>query len=214
MSTQINELATALSKFQGEVPKIPMNRTNPFFKSKYADLAGILEIVRPFLAKNNLAVAQLVDYQEQRIEKFDKDGLVEHGLPDIAYGIIQTILVHSSGQFLKAATPFNCKGKPQEQGAQITYMRRYALSAILSIAADDDIDGNDQQQCSAVHEEKTLTVEEAKAAANIFAETIKAAKGKVPPKTKEEWKKEFDRIHNSLPPDWRTNLYAIMKEKI
>jgi hypothetical protein len=51
---QITEMATALAKAQGEFGTVDKGATNPFFNSKYADLASILKAVTPILSKNGL----------------------------------------------------------------------------------------------------------------------------------------------------------------
>ena len=61
MSENINELATALAKAQGEMKNAGKTSDNPFFKSKYADLAEILNAVREPLSKYGLSISQLYD---------------------------------------------------------------------------------------------------------------------------------------------------------
>lgn len=119
-SEQINELATALSKAQGQIENAKKDTENPFFKSKYADLAGIWDAIRKPLSSNGLSVVQGCD---------DKENLV-------------TTLMHSSGQFITSMIPvFNSKKDAQGFGSGMTYARRYSLSAIVGITQDDD-DGN------------------------------------------------------------------------
>jgi len=96
--------------------------TNPFFKSKYADLQAIYMAVREPLTKNELAVIQTT-------ETLDTLNVV-------------TTLVHSSGQWIRGYMPvINTKGDAQGMGSAITYARRYSLAAIAGIAQMDD-DGN------------------------------------------------------------------------
>jgi len=127
-SETINELATALSAFQGEVENATKSASNPFFKSKYADLAEILNTVRPVLAKNGLSLAQFPSYE----------GDAEQGLV-----LVETVLMHKSGQWMSCVTSTPIKGKidPQAIGSATTYCRRYPAAAILGIAQEDD-DGN------------------------------------------------------------------------
>ena len=122
-SDHINELATALSKAQGEITGALKDSANPFFKSKYADLASCWEACRAPLAKNGLAVFQVPEYTET-------------GLTLI------TTLAHSSGQFMRGSLPVHPKDDtPQAMGSALTYARRYALTAFIGIAQVDD-DGN------------------------------------------------------------------------
>lgn len=120
-SQSIKEIATALSKFQQEVKSIKKDAVNPFFKSKYATLDNILDEIKPLLAKNGLAFTQFPAGENELV----------------------TILMHTSGEYLEASVKMNPKDNtPQGQGGAITYMRRYALSAVLGLATDDDDDGN------------------------------------------------------------------------
>ena len=124
MSEQIKELATALSKAQGQFDHAQKSVKNEFFKSKYADLASVIDAAKKPLSDNGLSVAQNLDT--------DANGNV----------ILITMLLHSSGEFITGSYPVRpVKTDPQSMGSAITYARRYAFSAITGIAADDD-DGN------------------------------------------------------------------------
>ena len=119
-SEQINELALALSKAQGEITGALKDSSNPFFKSKYADLASCWDACRKQLSSNGLAVIQTT---------------AMHG--DVL--IVQTMLVHSSGQWVRGVLPVKTKDDgPQAQGSGITYARRYALAAMVGLAQIDD----------------------------------------------------------------------------
>ena len=120
-SEQINELALSLSKAQGIIENAKKDTENPFFKSKYADLAGIWDAIRKPLSDNGLSIVQGCNESNHLV----------------------TTLIHSSGQFISSLTPvFNGKGDAQGFGSGMTYARRYALSAIVGVAQEDD-DGND-----------------------------------------------------------------------
>jgi hypothetical protein len=119
-SESIKELSAALTEFQKEVGNVPKDATNPFFKSKYASLENVISTIRPLLAKHHLSFSQFPD----------EDGLT-------------TTLMHSSGEFLQATAKLVIKDHtPQGHGSSITYLRRYALSAVLGIATEEDDDGN------------------------------------------------------------------------
>lgn len=122
-SEQINELATALAKAQGEIGGAVKDAQNPHFRSKYADLASVREAAKP-LAKHGLAVIQSC-----RMAVRD-DGMVAE---------VETRLLHSSGQWMAdtLAVPVS---KPDAQGigSAITYGRRYTLAAFAGIAPEDD----------------------------------------------------------------------------
>lgn len=120
-SESIKELSIALCKFQGAVETIKKENTNPFFKSKYADLSSILDVIRTPLSESGLSFVQ-----------FPKG---EHEL--------ETMLMHVSGEWISESyfmTP--SKNDPQGLGSAITYQRRYALGAILGLNIDEDDDGN------------------------------------------------------------------------
>jgi hypothetical protein len=121
-SDSINELATALAAAQGEMKNAALNRINPHFKSKYADLAGIRDTVTPALTKHGLAVVQGTDTTDGGI-------------------VVVTRLLHKSGQWMESRFPI-AYDKPQTMGSAYTYARRYSLSAMCSISADDDDDAN------------------------------------------------------------------------
>lgn len=123
-SESIKELALALSKAQGEFDHAKKDTSNPFFKSKYADLASVIDAAKKPLSDNGLAVVQLVDCNQ--------DGEM----------ILETTLMHLSGEWISGCYPIRpVKSDPQSVGSATTYARRYAYSAITGIAADDD-DGN------------------------------------------------------------------------
>jgi hypothetical protein len=131
-SESIDKLAQALVKAQMDMPTIPMDGNNPYFKSKYATLGNVISETRPVLAKHGLAITQMVISDEE----------------GIAMGV-KTVLVHESGQWIESGAKVRLgfeKNAPQEAGAIISYLRRYALSAILNVYADEDIDANNPDQ--------------------------------------------------------------------
>lgn len=124
-SESIQNLAAALSAFQGEVQNPKNTAENPYFKSKYAPLGDVLNIVRPLLAKYGLSVIQIPSTENDNIS-------------------VRTLLIHKSGEWIESE-PLTLKmDKPTAQGAgaAITYARRYAISAILGISSEDDDDAN------------------------------------------------------------------------
>lgn len=121
----INELATALSKAQGEMQAAIKDKINPFFKSSYADLGSVWDAARPVLSKYGLCVMQTTE--------MGADG---------SKIIMVTTLAHTSGQWVKSHLPLNpAKNDSQGVGAAITYLRRYSLSAIVGVVCDDEDDG-------------------------------------------------------------------------
>lgn len=122
-SEQINELGAALAKAQGLIEGAKKDSANPFFKSKYADLASVWEACRKHLSDNGLSVTQCPEESENGIA-------------------VETMLLHSSGQWIKSRyTMPVSKLDAQAVGSAITYARRYALASIVGIAPEDE-DGN------------------------------------------------------------------------
>lgn len=122
-SESINELAKALSAAQGEITGALKDSANPFFKSKYSDLASCWDACRSALSKNGLAVSQFPTTE--------------------ATGTyLVTSLLHSSGQWMRSSLVLQPKDdSPQAMGSALTYARRYALCAVVGVAQVDD-DGN------------------------------------------------------------------------
>lgn len=112
-------------QMQAEIPTITKNAENPHFKSKFADLATIVNTVRPILAKHGFIITQVPGYNDS-------------GDP-----VLVTSLRHTSGETI-VSEMLLCvaKADPQGQGSALTYARRYSLSTLLGIVTEDDDDGN------------------------------------------------------------------------
>jgi hypothetical protein len=122
-SENLTDLAAALSKAQGEITGALKDSANPFFKSKYADLASCWDACRAALSKNGLAVVQ-----------------APTTLETVTY--LETTLLHTSGQWMRSSFVVSPKDDTsQAMGSAITYARRYALCAFVGVAQVDD-DGN------------------------------------------------------------------------
>ena len=123
-SESIANLAKALSIVQGKLTYAKKDSANPFFKSKYADLESVWDACRDLLSDNGLAVVQLPgEYFEGTMA-------------------LTTIITHSSGEWISQQMSLPVT-KPDAQGAgsAFTYMRRYALAAVVGVVQADD-DGN------------------------------------------------------------------------
>lgn len=129
------ELYAALAAAQGQFKPIAKNRTvtikpreGPAYQFKYADLETILAAVRPGLAANGLAFVQVIHS--------DQGGAV-----------MQSAILHSAGGALVSEFGLPSAGErdPKQYGALLTYIRRYMATAMLGVAADDDLeeDGKD-----------------------------------------------------------------------
>lgn len=143
-SESIAQVAAALAAAQGKFPSIPKDRTvtvQPKPKKKqdgteywpaaysfnYAPLDTILECVRPSLAEQSLALVQAVVADEKGAE------------------FVRTTLLHASGEWFANDQPLFVGGgdnASQSYAAGLTYARRYGVTALLCVAADEDTDAN------------------------------------------------------------------------
>ena len=122
-SAEIGKLAEALAAAQADITGALKTSENPFFKSRYADLATVMEACRAPLSKHGLAVIQTT----------------EGGTDTVT---IVTTLAHASNQWIRGRLTMKpVKADPQTLGSCITYGRRYTLAAMVGVAPEDD-DGN------------------------------------------------------------------------
>jgi len=121
----LQPLIEALVKFHKTVPAI--NKTASAQYGKFADLETVLSTVTPHLIKNGLVVSQVFEPSE--------------GLEPI----LVTKLLHISGTELTSRLPMVIgKGRNalHDFGGSCTYLKRYALLAMLGLTADMDMDGD------------------------------------------------------------------------
>lgn len=123
-SEKITTLLESMVKAQAEFKTLPKDKEG--YGYKYTDLDTVITAVRPILAKHNLGFMQSLTMTEGRpgitTRIFNTAGeWIEDtiGLPDVAMAKTNAA---------------------QNMGAAITYMKRYALSAILGISSDEDTD--------------------------------------------------------------------------
>ena len=117
----------SLAAFQQECPVV--HKGTKGYGYSYADLPSIFEVIMPLLKKHNLGFTQLIES-----------------------GFLRTILFHTkSGESIESSAEIpqdvQLKGMNafQVYGSAITYFRRYALSSILGIVTDKDIDASGEQ---------------------------------------------------------------------
>lgn len=128
MSEETGEIAAALAAAQAKFEAVGKDKTAKIDSAKgkyqytYADLASILAAVRKPLSENGLAVVQVITWGE-------------------GHSWLVTRLLHSSGQSIESTYPLREYDRPQEMGSALTYARRYSLTALLGIAAEEDDDG-------------------------------------------------------------------------
>lgn len=124
-TSELGKLFEALAKAQSEMCAAKTDKTNPYFKSKYADLFSVIRSSRPYLTKNGLSVIQRM------------------GVANDSSLNLYTRLCHSSGQWIESCVPINpAKQDVQTLGSYITYMKRYTYSAITgTVSGNEDDDG-------------------------------------------------------------------------
>lgn len=109
-----------LLEVQKEIGTVKKTADNPFFKSKYFDINKLLEVVRPVLTKHGLVLLQPLDTIEG------------------AAALTTIIAEAETGMELHFTTPIPTLADPQKMGSAVTYFRRYALTSILGLQAEDD----------------------------------------------------------------------------
>lgn len=114
------ELLAALSLAQGEIENAIKGSLNPHFKSKYADLAEILNTVRPVFSKHGLALIQSTEFDGSLVS-------------------VSTVITHASGGYVTSkASCVPAKSDAQGVGSSTTYLRRYSAASMAGIAQEDD----------------------------------------------------------------------------
>jgi len=152
-SESIKEICKALMQFHSEVGKVKKSATNPFFKSRYANLPSILDVIEEPLITAGLSFVQFPS---------NESGLT-------------TILMHESGEYLQAEYIMRpSKNDPQGLGSAITYQRRYALGAILGLNTEEDDDGTKASEPYTVKD----AIKEIEKAASVEMVTSLWSKGK------------------------------------
>ena len=120
-TTPESQLNASFVKALGELRNVAKNAVNPHFRNRYASLDAILDDVRPILA--SLPISQ---------EPLFEDGKA---------GVV-TRIIHESGESRESTLLLPIKDQTaQGVGSALTYAKRYAISSILGITADDDDDG-------------------------------------------------------------------------
>ena len=132
-SESISEIAKALNEVRKNIKQPEKSANNPFFKSKYVMLEGVVDAIDKALPKG-FTYTQEVTSDGNQIS-------------------VSTILLHESGQYIQF-DPLNVpvtKNDAQAFGSAETYARRYTLSAVFGVTSDVDDDGNSASK-SAPHE--------------------------------------------------------------
>ena len=133
-------IIAALAKALPELESAKKNKANPAFKSKYADLAAVIEALEP-IRKHGLWYRQVLHESSEGVN-------------------VETIYIHEGGDTLSAGSLYMPATKRDAQGfgSALTYARRYSLQSAFGLATEDD-DGNaavkstaPQQQFSAAQQ--------------------------------------------------------------
>lgn len=136
-------LYAALAKAQGEFTPLAKNReveitmkSGGRYKFRYADLEAVLSATRPALSSNGLAIIQRIA-----------------PVPGANYSELVTAILHKDGGVIESSIqlPSNSGGDIKNYGAIISYLRRYALTSLLCVAADDDLDEDGQEAGGAAY---------------------------------------------------------------
>lgn len=128
------KIYSALAKFADIVKPIEKDAANPFFKSKYATLSHIQEVIKPHLKDSGLILVHAVTGDS----------------------VTSTVYAVEDGSSVSSAFPF-ILGKPQENGSAVTYAKRYNTAALLNLDTDADDDGNEAQKTEKVATAKPVT---------------------------------------------------------
>jgi hypothetical protein len=125
-SPTIGSIAAALAAAQGEIKGAVKDSTNPFFKSRYADLSSVKDACQEALTANHIAVIQAPKATGALVT-------------------VTTMLAHESGEWLSEELTAHAKDESaQSVGSVITYLRRYGLASMVGVTAEDD-DGESAQ---------------------------------------------------------------------
>lgn len=126
MTTTPRPLSAALAAAQLSMSNVQRDRQNPHFKSSYATLGAVRDVVIPALAEQGIAVVQMPGSEDGRVT-------------------IRTVLLYDGGEYDcgTIGTVADSRGgnAAQAVGSALTYLRRYALAAVAGVAPEDD-DGN------------------------------------------------------------------------
>lgn len=124
-SESIAEISKALNTFRTAVKQPVKSASNPFFKSKYVALEGVVNAIDSALKDTGLSYVQEATSEGNQVG-------------------VTTLLLHESGEWIEM-TPLTLpvtKNDAQAFGSAETYARRYSLSAAFGITSDLDDDGN------------------------------------------------------------------------
>jgi ERF superfamily len=160
-SEQIDKVLPALANVKQNLQAVIKGTKNPFYKSSYADLNTHLEAVEPLLEQNGLLLFQPV-------------------VDNTTNNVVTSRIYHvQSGQYVESSMKLVGETDMQKAGSGVTYARRYTLSSLLSMTAEDD-DGNhasnkiDKKSQASVQSKPTASVQAAQA--EVTAQATKTSR--------------------------------------
>lgn len=118
-----NTLLEKLLEVQKEVAPIKKTEANPFFKSMYFDVNGVIAALKPILSKHGLILTQ-------GIRTVDNKNV-----------LVTEVTNAEDGEDIQSSIYLPDVQDPQKFGSAVTYYRRYALQSLFALEAQDD-DGN------------------------------------------------------------------------
>ena len=127
-STTINALAKSLAAASASLRNPGQDATNPHFRSKYTSLVGLIDSLRAPLAAQGIIVLQPVSS------------------PVAGRVRVETVLLHSSGEWMSSTADLPSGATAQSFGASVAYLRRYALQSMLGVSGDADADDDGEAE--------------------------------------------------------------------
>ena len=107
---------------RNEIGAISKDADNPFYRSKYFDINKLINQLNPLLQKHKLCLIQ-----------------------PIIEGYVKSVIVDLDGGSIESSLKLTEGLDAQKKGSEITYYRRYTLTSLLGLQAEDD-DGNSAKQ--------------------------------------------------------------------
>lgn len=160
-----NKVSEAFSKAWGTI-ETPKHNKKVTVKTKkgysytfeYTDLTGIFDAIKPSFVKNGLSVTQ------------DVKSILDGGSLFLS---VTTRIVHSSGQFFESSPMIVHPNESiQDMGGQVTYLKRYSLSAMLGISTEQDDDANASLGNEATFDDKPETPSKASTKQLDFVDSL------------------------------------------
>lgn len=189
-SENIVEFSKALNMAQKEMRPACKDSTNPHFKSKYSDLAAIMDAIRDPVANAGLSILQEATVDDKGVN-------------------VSTTLLHLSGQWIEFEPLTIPLGKRDAHavGSAITYGKRYSLCAALGVVSDEDDDGN-----KAVDSYKKYPMKPEPRKPNHIEDNFEFVDNAPKKVSEEEWK-EFNIMLTKCDKDYQNNVWTFFQSK-